>query len=112
MRREIHEGLQVVENWNGTNDFIFYGKGRAFNTNQRADMEVSMLCLHLLQVSMVYINTLLIQEVLREPAWANRLTPDDLRALTPLIYSHVNPFGVFLLDLSQRLPLKPMRLAA
>ncbi len=44
---------------------------------------------------MVYINTLLIQEVLREPAWANRLTPDDLRALTPLIYSHVKSLWRF-----------------
>ena len=26
-RREIHDGLQVIENWNSTNAFIFYGKG-------------------------------------------------------------------------------------
>jgi TnpA family transposase len=77
LRREIHEGLQVVENWNGTNDFIFYGKGREFSTNKQADMEVAMLCLHLLQISMVFINTLLIQELLGEPEWANRLTLDD-----------------------------------
>ena len=25
MRREINEGLNVVERWNGVNDFIFYG---------------------------------------------------------------------------------------
>ena len=106
LRREIHEGLQVVENWNGTNDFIFYGKGREFTTNKTAEMEVSMLCLHLLQISMVYINTLLIQELLAEPEWANRLTAEDFRALTPLIYTHINPYGVFVLDLTQRLPLK------
>ncbi len=27
---------------------------------------------------------------------------EDLRALTPLIYSHVTPYGVFRLDLSER----------
>ena len=27
LRREIHEGLNVVENWIGANTFIFYGKG-------------------------------------------------------------------------------------
>ncbi len=71
-----------------------------------------MLCLHLLQLCMVYINTLLIQEILSEPEWANRLTAADLRALTPLIYNHVNPYDLFLLDLTQRLPLKAMPLAA
>jgi TnpA family transposase len=29
LRREIHEGLNVVENWNSANSFIFYGKGIA-----------------------------------------------------------------------------------
>jgi Tn3 transposase DDE domain len=27
LRREILEGLNVIENWNGANDFIYYGKG-------------------------------------------------------------------------------------
>jgi TnpA family transposase len=106
LRREIHEGLQVVENWNATNDFILYGKGREFGTNKQEDMEVTMLCLHLLQLSMVYINTLLIQDILSEPEWKAQMTPTDLRALTPLIYNHINPYGVFVLDMNQRLPLK------
>ena len=29
----------------------------------------------------------------------------DLRALTPLIYSHVTPYGTFRLDLSERIPI-------
>jgi TnpA family transposase len=45
-----------------------------------------MLVLHLLQICLVYIyiNTLMIQRVLSEPDWAQRMLPDDLRALTPL----------------------------
>ncbi len=70
LRREIHEGLNVVENWNGANGFIFYGRAGEFATNQREDAEVAMLCLHLLQICLVYINTLLIQRVLAEPGWA------------------------------------------
>ena len=49
------------------------------------------------------INTILIQNVLNEPQWAKRMTPDDLRGLTPLIYNHVNPYGLFLLNMNERL---------
>lgn len=70
-----------------------------------------MLALHLLQLCLVYINTLMIQQVLAEPAWAGRLNAQDLRGITPLIYSHVNPYGSFLLDLHSRLPIDPPRLA-
>jgi len=105
LRREIHEGLQVVENWNSANGFIHYGKSGEFASKRREDQELSMLSLHLLQISPVYINTLMIQRVLGEDHWANALSPEDLRALSPLLYSHVNPYGVFNLDLSTRLPI-------
>ena len=55
---------------------------------------------------MVYVNTLMIQQVLDEPEWLGRMKKEDLRALTPLIYAHINPYGIFELDMSQRLPLK------
>jgi hypothetical protein len=55
---------------------------------------------------MVYINTLLIQEILSDPAWANKLTAADKRALTPLIHVHINPYGLFPLDLYQLLAIK------
>jgi hypothetical protein len=31
---------------------------------------------------------------------------EDLRALTPLIYSHVTPYGTFRLDLAERIPIE------
>jgi TnpA family transposase len=105
LRREIHEGLNVVENWNSANQFIFYGAASEFATNQVEDQELGVLALHLLQISLVYVNTLFIQEVLEEPAWRNRMTAEDWRGLTPLIYHHVNPYGRIELDLDTRLPL-------
>ncbi len=54
LRREIHEGLNVVENWNSANSFIHYGKGGEFTSNRLDDQEISMLALHLLQISLVY----------------------------------------------------------
>lgn len=102
-RREIHEGLNVVENWNSANGFVFFGKGGEIATNRIDEQEISALALHLLQASLVYVNTRMLQTVLVEPQWAGRMTPDDYRGLTPLIYSHVNPYGRFDLDLNSRI---------
>jgi TnpA family transposase len=105
LRREIQEGLNVIENWNSANSFIFYGRSSEIATNNREEQEMAVLAMHLLQVCMVYINTLMIQQILAEADWQNRLEPEDLRALTPLIYAHVNPYGRFYLDMDERLPL-------
>ncbi len=52
---------------------------------------------------MVYVNTRMVQTVLAEPAWSRRMLPEDYRGLTPLIYSHINPYGRFEVDLSKRI---------
>ena len=108
LRQEIHEGLNVVENWNSANAFIFYAKGGEVATNRLEDQELSVLALHLLQICLVYVNTLMIQQVLSEPQWQARMNTDDFRALTPLIYSHINPYGIFELDMDTRLPIEQM----
>ena len=64
-----------------------------------------MLSLHLLQSCLVYVNTLLIQQVLAEPEWLDKMEPEDFRGLSPLIYNHVNPYGTFELDMALRLPI-------
>jgi TnpA family transposase len=99
------EGLNVVEHWNGANSFIFYGKNSEIATNRLDEQELSVLSLHLLQICLVYINTLMIQRVLSEKSWFERMQPEDLRALTPLIWGHVNPYGIFRLDMNERLQL-------
>lgn len=103
--REIHEGLNVVENWNSANGFIHYGKHGDITNNRHDDQEIAVLCLHLLQAALVYINTLMIQQILDEAH--DPFTIDSIfrRALTPLTYSHVNPYGIFNLDLDTRLAL-------
>ena len=102
-RREINEGLNVVENWNSANGFVFFGKGGEMATNRVDEQEVSALALHLLQASLVYVNTRMLQTVLAEPAWHYRMAPEDYRGLTPLIYAHINPYGRFDLDLGSRI---------
>jgi TnpA family transposase len=105
LRREINEGLNVIEQWNSANDFIFFARHGEFTSNRREDHETSMLALHLLQNCMVYINTLMLQQTLGQPHWVGRLGVRDLGALTPLIWEHVNPYGRFDLDMNARLPL-------
>ena len=103
LRREIHAGLNVVETWNGTNDFIFYGKSGELATNRQEDQEMGLLCLHLLQSSLVFINTLMIQSVLQEPSWTERMTERDLAALSPLLTLHIKKYGRFEIDLGKRI---------
>jgi TnpA family transposase len=104
VRQEIAEGLNVVENWNSANGFIFYGRHSEIHSNDIESQTVSILSMHLLQACLVYLNTLMLQQVLADPAWFARLTPADWRGLTPLFYRHINPYGQVNLDLYTRIP--------
>jgi TnpA family transposase len=105
LRREIHEGLNVIENWNSVNSFIHFGQNSKIVSNNLEDQELSMLCMHLLQVSLNYINTLMLQEVLSEPDWSERMTVEDWRGLNPLGYAHVT-YGNFTCNMNKRIKLK------
>jgi len=111
LRREIQEGLNVVENWNSATNFILYGRHGEFSSNRQEDQELTMLSMHLLQISLVYIQTLMIQDVLAEPEWMNKMTKEDLRGLTPLIYSNVNPYGLIRLNMAERLTISSASVA-
>ncbi|MBD1903935.1 transposase [Funiculus sociatus GB2-A5] len=38
--------------------------------------------------------------------WFERMQTEDLRALTPLIWGYINPYGIFRLDMNERLQLE------
>jgi len=84
---------------------IFYGKGGDLATNRRDEQEMSVLCLRILQAALVYVNTLMIQDLLAEPAWAQVLAEEDRRGLTPLCWAHVLPYGEVKLNMARRLSL-------
>lgn len=52
-----------------------------------------------------YVNTLVVQDVLGELAWAGVLTTDDNRGLTPLFWSRILPYGESKLNTANRLAL-------
>jgi len=103
LQREIEEGLNVMESSNGANSVIAYGKGGEMASNRRDEQEMFVLCLRILQTALVYVNTLMLQDVLAEPAWADILTPADRRGLTPLFWMHLLPYGEVRLDMTTRL---------
>jgi TnpA family transposase len=105
LRIEIHEAQNVVERLNSIMGFIFYGKLGEISTNIKDQQELAIVCLHLLQACMAYANTQIVQNVLSKLEWQNVLTIEDYRALNILFHSHINPYGLFPLDLKKRLPL-------
>ena len=104
LRREINTGLNLVEHWHSANDFIFFGRQSHLTSSRYDEQVLSSLTLHLLQNSLVYINTLMLQQVLEQPQWRDRMTDRDWQSLTPLFWGHINPYGEFNLDLDHRLP--------
>jgi TnpA family transposase len=103
LQREIQEGLIMVESSNGANSVISYGKGGDIATNRREELEMSVLCLRILQAALVYINTLMPQDILADPKWAELLKPADRRGLPPLFWQHVQPYGEVRPDVAKRL---------
>jgi TnpA family transposase len=101
VRSEVQEGLNVVERWNATNDFLCYGRQGVFATNSREQQEISTLCLQLLQNSLMLMNTLLVEQIMAQHQLLEQFSADDRRALTPLFYEHVNPYGLFELKLDR-----------
>ncbi|MET7608311.1 Tn3 family transposase [Streptomyces avermitilis] len=105
LQREIEEGLNVMESSNGANSVIAYGKGGEIASNRRDEQEMFVLCLRIVQSALVYVNTLMLQDILGEPEWADLLTPADRRGLTPLFWSHVRPYADVNLNMRARLNL-------
>lgn len=103
LQREINDGLNVMESWNGANTVIHYGRSGEFASDRDDEQELGAIALHILQAALVY--TLMIQDVLADPGWNGVLTDDDLRGLTPLFWTHIIPYGVFRLQMDQRLAL-------
>jgi hypothetical protein len=70
-------------------------------------VEVSALALHLVQAAIAYLNTRMVQLVLAEPKWQNKLADADRRRLSALFWSHLNLYGRFELVMSKQLDLGP-----
>ena len=80
------------------------GKGGDIATNRRDEQELSVLCLRVLQAAVVYVNTLMVQDVLAEGLV--ELGAADRRGLTPLFWTNISPYGEVRLNMANRLALR------
>ena len=101
LRHEVEAGLNVVERWNEANDFIRYGRQGLFATNSREQQEISALCLQLVQNCLMLINSILVEQTVAQHQLLEQFSDEDRRALAPLFYEHVNPYGLFELDVTR-----------
>lgn len=106
LRIEIDEALNVVENWHSANVFIFFGRRGIISSNNEVDHELAILSLHLVQSALVYINILLLQQIIREKLYYDILTIEDKRAITPLFYEHINQYGIYKLNMNERIEIE------
>ena len=91
---EINAVLNVVESWNRVGEVIASARVVSWATNRRDEQEMTVACLRILQAALVCVNTLMLQDVLDDPAWAGALDAEaDRRGLTPAVLSNVLPYG-------------------
>lgn len=53
-QHEVNQPAMLVNNWNSANNFILFGKRGQLASNRADEQEISMLALHLPQLSLVY----------------------------------------------------------
>jgi hypothetical protein len=54
----------------------------------------------------------MLEDVLHEPEWFDKMTEADWRGLTPLFYRHVNPIGIIELDMGKQMQFTNLRRSA
>jgi hypothetical protein len=105
LRREIHEGSQVVENWNSANTDLFYGSSGTLGGSDSEHQEVSMLLPASAPVR---------AGVHQHPAGpvgpqGPRLAEEDdrrrRRGLSPLFWSNANLYGTIDIEMDRHLDL-------
>ena len=99
----MEDALNVIESWNRVNAVIAYGNGGDIPSNHRDEQELVVLCLRILQAALVFVNTLMLQDVLAGNEWEGVFSDADRRGLTPLFWLHILPWGEIKLDMNQRL---------
>ena len=102
MRAEISAGLNITENWNSMAKAIHYADNIDIRSNDVTEQEVSILCVHFLQLCIVYLNFLLIQNLANDDDKL-KLNISASDSITPTFYFHINLYGAIDLSFNSKL---------
>lgn len=101
LRREVHGGLQVVENWNSGNTVIFYGKDGDFTGPTASTPRCR--CSPSTCSSPRWSTSTFCCSRPSAKSWPFRTCSMSTTAgACPLFWTHINPYGRFHLDMDTR----------
>lgn len=83
LQHEIEAGLNIVENFNNGNDVICFGRAGELVSNRRDQQQRAMLALQVLQSALVYVNTLLVQDILTDDTPGPTRSPTKTNEVSP-----------------------------
>ena len=101
-QRRIGQELNKGERSHALSRFLFFGKEGAVRGRTFQDQVNTFSCLSVLHNAVVAWNTLRIGEVvagLRDEG--HEILDHDLARTSPLLHSHINPFGRYRFDLDR-----------
>jgi len=99
LRRNVQIALNRGESYHQLRRAIAYAHGGRFRVRSQHEQEIWNECAQLIANAVVYYNSLILSEVLRELETQRMLaTAEDLKRVSPLAWQHINFYGRYQFD--------------
>ena len=99
LRRNVQKALNRGESYHQLRRAIAYAHGGRFRVKSQHEQEVWNECARLIGNAVVYYNSLILSEVLRElEAQRALVSAEDLKRISPLAWQHINFYGRYQFD--------------
>ena len=99
LRRNVQKALNRGESYHQLRRAIAYAHGGRFRVKSQHEQEVWNECARLIGNAVVYYNSLILSEILRElEAQRALVSAEDLKRISPLAWQHINFYGRYQFD--------------
>ncbi len=99
LRRNVQKALNRGESYHQLRRAIAYAHGGRFRVRSQHEQEIWNECARLIGNAVVYYNSLILSEVLRELEAQRALaSAEDLKRISPLAWQHINFYGRYQFD--------------